>query len=53
MRLVVTSSSVPVLIVQLVLAAAFVQIVTCAMLPDIRRMIFGFFRGAGGGKVVV
>lgn len=51
MRALVTSSSVPVLIVQLVLAGALVQLATCATLPDVRRMIFGFVRGVGGGKV--
>ena len=51
MRLLVTASSIPMLVIQLVLAGAFVQLVTCAALPDIRRTIFGFFRGAGGGKV--
>ncbi len=50
MRALVTTSSVPMLVVQLVLAGAFVQLVTCAAVPDIRRMIFGFIRG---GKVAL
>jgi hypothetical protein len=53
MRILVTSSSIPMLVVQLVLAGAFVQLVTCAVLPDIRQRILGYIRGWGGGKVAL
>ncbi len=53
MRVLVTSSSMPMLIAQLVLAGAFVQLVTCAVLPDVRQRILGFMRGMGGGKVAL
>ena len=43
-RLVVTGSSTVVLIAQLVLAGAFIQLVTCATLPEIRRMVLGMVR---------
>jgi hypothetical protein len=53
MRVLVTASSIPMLVIELVLAGAFIQLVTCAVLPDVRQMIFGFIRGLGGGKVAL
>ncbi|HKR62336.1 MAG TPA: oligosaccharide flippase family protein [Thermoanaerobaculia bacterium] len=45
-RILVSAHSVPILIVQLVLAGGFVQLVTCAALPSLRRTIFARLRAA-------
>jgi O-antigen/teichoic acid export membrane protein len=43
-RLMVIHSSTPLLIAQLVLAGGFIQLITCAALPDLRRTALGIFR---------
>jgi O-antigen/teichoic acid export membrane protein len=47
-RVVVTGSSLPIpLLVQLAFAGVFVEVVTCASLPDIRRIMYGILQYKG------
>ncbi len=50
-RLLVTGASMTMLVVQLVAAGAFIQLATCAALPDFRRMALAFVRRGAASPI--